>query len=37
MEVIFTAWAEECLQDIYKYYTEKVGPEKAFEIVNRII
>ncbi|MEX2593044.1 MAG: type II toxin-antitoxin system RelE/ParE family toxin [Anditalea sp.] len=37
MEVILTAWAEECLKDVYRYYCEKAGPKKAFEIVNRII
>ena len=37
MKVIITAWAEACLQEIYEYYSEKAGPEKAFEIVNKII
>lgn len=37
MEVIFAAWAEKCLREIYDYYSEEVSPEKASEIVNKII
>lgn len=37
MEVIFAAWAERCLREIYDYYSEKASPEKASEIVNKII
>ena len=37
MEVIFAEWAEDCLKEIYKHYTEEASPEKASEIVNKII
>lgn len=37
MEVIFAAWAENCLKEIYDYYSKKATPEKAAEIVNKII
>jgi plasmid stabilization system protein ParE len=37
MEVVFTAWAESCLREIYNYYSIEVSSEKASEIVNKII
>lgn len=37
MEVIFTEWAEDRLKEIYKHYSKEASPEKASEIVNKII
>ena len=37
MEVRFAAWAENCLKEIYIHYSEEAGPEKALEIVNKLI
>nr|MBI1232579.1 hypothetical protein [Cytophagales bacterium] len=37
MEVRFAVWAENCLKEIYKHYSEEAGPDKAFEIVCKII
>ncbi|NJN25806.1 MAG: type II toxin-antitoxin system RelE/ParE family toxin [Cyclobacteriaceae bacterium] len=37
MEVRYTTWAEICLKEIYDYYSEEVNPEKASEIVNKIM
>lgn len=37
MEVRFALWAENCLKEIYDHYSEEAGPEKASEIVNKII
>ena len=37
MVVRFAAWAESCLREIYDYYLEEASPEKASEIVNKII
>ncbi len=37
MEIIFAEWAEDCLKEIYKHYSEEASPEKASEIVNKII
>ncbi len=37
MKVRFAVWAEICLKEIYNHYSEDAGPEKASEIVNKII
>lgn len=37
MEVRFTEWAENCLNEIYNHYSEKASPDIAANIVNRII
>jgi len=37
MEVRFSEWAKMCLKEIYDHYLEEVSPEKANEIVNKII
>ena len=37
MEVRFTEQAESCLKEIYGYYSEESSPEKASEILNKII
>ncbi|WP_439484245.1 type II toxin-antitoxin system RelE/ParE family toxin [Cyclobacterium plantarum] len=37
MEVRFSEWAEICLKEIYDHYSEEASPEKASEIVNKII
>lgn len=37
MEVRFTVWAEICLKEIFNHYSKEAGPEKASEIVNKII
>jgi len=37
MEVNFSEWAENCLKEIYRYYCNESNPEKASEIVNKII
>jgi plasmid stabilization system protein ParE len=37
MNVIFTAWAEECLKEIFKYYSETASAEIASEIINKIL
>ncbi|SHM88118.1 Plasmid stabilization system protein ParE [Cyclobacterium lianum] len=37
MEVRFSEWAKICLKEIYDHYSEEANPEKAAEIVNKII
>jgi plasmid stabilization system protein ParE len=37
MEVIFAEWAENCLKEIYDYYSQEASPAQAAEIVNKII
>ena len=37
MEVRFAAWAENCLKEIYDYYSDEASPAKAAEIINQII
>ena len=37
MEVRFSEWAKMCLKEIYDHYSEEASPEKATEIVNKII
>ena len=37
MEIRFSEWAKICLKEIYDHYSEEASPEKATEIVNKII
>jgi len=37
MDIKFSEWADNCLKEIFRYYCEESNPEKAYEIVNKII
>lgn len=37
MVVRYAAWAENCLKEISDYYSKEASPEKASEIVNKIM